>query len=326
VSELRFWLRLILLGGLSFALAFGLVLRLSVKGGTVKMPDLKGLTRQAAEVKLHNMGLELQVREERYSDAPYGAVLEQSLEAGAVLKRGRTIAVVVSIGNKVLAVPSVVDVPSSRQARLLLEQNGLTVGRMALVYSPEEADTVLAQSPEGGSQALRGEGVSLLVSQGPRPVQRLMPDLLGRSLDEARALSGRIGLVLRRVTTAAPLAAAGLSGTGQPAIAPLPGSVLAQSLTPSTRVDAGAELALVVAPGGDAGMPARLATMDYSLPEDGVQERRLAVLVKDSLGQRLVTNRMAQPGAKVHLEFQVHGSASAEIRVGGELVETRPLP
>ena len=80
------------------------------------------------------------------------------------------------------------------------------------------------------------------------------------------------------------------------------------------------------APGGASQSPARLVTLAYDMPEDGVQERRLAVLVKDGLGQRLVTNRMAQPGAKVHLEFQVHGVASAEIRVGGELVETRELP
>ena len=151
MSEAKFWLRVAALAALSGFLAFALVLRVSVKGGSVKMPDLKGLTQQAAAVKLHNLGLDMQVREERYSDAPYGAVLEQSLEPDAVLKRGRTIAVVVSIGNKVLAVPSVVGVPSSRQARLLLEQNGLALGRTATIYAAEPADTVLAQSPEPGS-------------------------------------------------------------------------------------------------------------------------------------------------------------------------------
>ena len=147
MSEAKFWLRVAALAALAGFLAFALVLRVSVKGGSVKMPDLKGLTQQAAEVKLHNMGLEMQVREERYSDAPYGAVLEQSLEPGAVLKRGRTIAVVVGIGNKVLAVPSVLGVPSSRQARLLLEQNGMALGRSAFIYSPDPADTVPSTRP-----------------------------------------------------------------------------------------------------------------------------------------------------------------------------------
>ncbi|HXB97081.1 MAG TPA: PASTA domain-containing protein [bacterium] len=314
MSEAKFWLRVAALAALSGFLAFALVLRVSVKGGSVKMPDLKGMTQQAAAVKLHNLGLDMQVREERYSDAPYGAVLEQSLEPDAVLKRGRTIAVVVSIGNKVLAVPSVVGVPSSRQARLLLEQNGLALGRTATIYAADPADTVLAQSPEPGSQAMRGEGVSLLISGGPAPVQRLMPDLRGRSLDDARTLVTRVGLVLRRV-----------SETAQAGDA-VPGSVVDQSLTPSTRVDAGTELYLSVAPGGSAQVPARLATLEVSLPEDGVQERRLKVQVKDSLGQRVVYNRMEQPGANVSMDVKVHGPASAEISIGGEVVETRVIP
>jgi serine/threonine-protein kinase len=318
VSELKFWLRVAALAALSGFLAFALVLRVSVKGGSVKMPDLKGLTQQAAAVKLHNLGLDMQVREERYSDAPYGAVLEQSLEPDAVLKRGRTIAVVVSIGNKVLAVPSVVGVPSSRQARLLLEQNGLALGRTATIYAADPADTVLAQSPEPGSQAVRGEGVSLLISAGPAPQQRLMPDLRGRSLDDARDLVTRVGLVLRRVTETAQAQ----NGAPQPA----PGSVVDQSLTPSTRVDAGTELYLSVAPGGSAQVPARLATLEVSLPEDGVQERRLKVLVKDSLGQRVAYNRMEQPGANISLDVKVHGPATAEISIGGDVVETRVIP
>lgn len=313
MSEAKFWLRVAALAALSGFLAFALVLRVSVKGGSVKMPDLKGLPQQAAALKLHNLGLDMQVREERYSDAPYGAVLEQSLEPDAVLKRGRTIAVVVSIGNKVLAVPSVVGVPSSRQARLLLEQNGMALGRTALIYAPDPADTVLAQSPEPGSQAMRGEGVSLLISQGPAPLQRLMPDLRGRSLDDARNLATRVGLVLRRVTETAAADAA-------------PGSVVDQSLTPSTRVDAGSELYLSVAPGGSAQVAARLATLVVSLPEDGVQERRLKVQVKDSLGQRVVYNRMEQPGANVSMDVKVHGPASAEISIGGDVVETRVIP
>jgi hypothetical protein len=102
--------------------------------------------------------------------------------------------------------------------------------------------------------------------------------------------------------------------------------VVDQSLTPSTRVDAGTELYLSVAPGGSAQVPARLATLEVSLPEDGVQERRLKVLVKDSLGQRVAYNRMEQPGANISLDVKVHGPATAEISIGGDVVETRVIP
>lgn len=316
MSELRFWAKLAATGALLGLLAFYMVMRVSLKGGNVTMPDLRGLPQKAAAMKLQGLGLDMTVREERYSPtAAFGAVLEQSMEPGATLKRGRTIAVVVSIGNKVLAVPQLVGSPSARQARLLLEQNGLTAGRTAYLNSDQPRETVLAQSPESGQQASRGEGVSLLISAGPRQSSRVMPDLRGRSLDEARGLAGRMGLVLRRVIEAA--------------VAPadaVPGSVLSQSLPPATRVELGQELALTVTAGGMAAAPARLASVGYEMPEEGVQERRLKLVVRDSLGERLVHNKMEQPGAIVKKEVKVHGPAMLEISVGGVVLETKEIP
>jgi serine/threonine-protein kinase len=314
VKELLFWLKLTALGVLLGSSVFFCVMQASLKGGTVTMPDLRGMPKGSAELKLNSAGLKMNVREERYSStAPYGAVLEQSLEPGVTLKRGRTIAVVVSIGDKVLSVPQLVGSPSERQADLILDQNGLAVGRTAFIASSQPQGTVLAQSPESGQQVTRGEGVSLLVSSGPALVSRLMPDLRGRSLDDARALAGRMGLVLRRV----------LESTVQGAT---PGSVLGQSLSPDARVALGTELVLTVAPGGSAQVPPRLVTISYTLPDDGVQERRLLILVQDSMGQRPVYNRMREPGTSVNQDVKVYGPATALISVGGALVETRNIP
>jgi eukaryotic-like serine/threonine-protein kinase len=314
VKELLFWFKLAALGVLLGLTVFFSVMHVSLRCGTVTMPDLRGLARGSAEQKLRSLGLDMDVREERYSStAPFGAVLEQNLEPGVTLKRGRTIAVVVSIGDKVLSVPQLVESPSQRQAELILEQNGLSVGRTATIPSAEPEGTVLAQSPEAGQKVTRGEGVSLLVSSGPAPVSRLMPELRGRSLDDARALVGRMGLVLRRVLESSAQGAA-------------PGSVLAQSLSPSTRVALDTELTLTVAPGGSAQVPARLATLSYTLPSDGFQERRLLIVVQDSLGQRPVYNRMLEPGTTVNRDVLVHGPATAQISVGGTLVETRNIP
>jgi serine/threonine-protein kinase len=317
VSELRFWGRLAGLSVLSGALAFFLVARLGIKGGTVTMPDLKGLPVQGASLKLQSLGLELQVREERYSaEAPYGAVLEQSLEPGAKLKRGRSIAVIVSIGNKVLQVPVLVGSASSRQARLLLEQSGLAAGRIARVHDETTArDTVLAQSPEPGTEAARGQAVSLLVSDGPSDKARLMPDLRGRSLDEARQIAARAGLVLRKVNEL-PATPAGVK----------PGSVVAQSLSAAAQVLPGTELTLNVAPGGASAVPARLARLDLVVPNDSVVERRLQVVVRDSQGERVIHNAMEKPGAHLRKEFKAYGPAKAEISLGGEVLETRDIP
>jgi hypothetical protein len=105
-----------------------------------------------------------------------------------------------------------------------------------------------------------------------------------------------------------------------------PGRVAAQSLSPGARTEEGTELALVVSQGGDAGAPARLAEIDYDLPEDGVTERRVLITVTDTLGQRAVYNRMVKPGESIKLEARVHGAASYSVSLGGEVAEEKEIP
>ncbi len=105
----------------------------------------------------------------------------------------------------------------------------------------------------------------------------------------------------------------------------MPGTVLAQSLTPSACVQPGQELVLTVAPGADSLDGARLAPFSYELPEDGVQEHRVRITVTDSHGQRLVHNAMEQPGATVSKEVRVYGPAKLSISVSGQVVEVRDL-
>jgi beta-lactam-binding protein with PASTA domain len=314
VSEARFWARIALLSLAAAGVVFYGVMSVSLRGGNVTMPDLKGLPKAGADSKLQGLGLQLQVREERYSNtSAYSAVLEQSVEPGATIKRGRVIAVVVSLGSQTLEVPQLQGMPSSRQARLLLEQNGLVLGAEDHVASEEPLDTVLAQAPESGQSVARGDQVSLLVSAGPLVSARVMPDFTGQSLDKARDLANHMGLVLRRVIEAADKAG-------------VPGSVLAQSLTPSARVETGQDLVLTVVPGADSLDGARLSNFSYELPEDGVQERRVRITVTDSHGQRLVHNAMEQPGSTVAREVRVYGPAKLSISVGGQVVEEKDLP
>ena len=49
-------------------------------------------------------------------------------------------------------------------------------------------------------------------------------------------------------------------------------------------------------------------------------------MVQDSLGQRPVYNRMLAPGTTVTRDILVHGPATAQISVGGVLVQTLEIP
>lgn len=314
MSERRYWLRLGAFCFVGGGLLFYLVMTLTVKGGKVSMPELKGASRAAAEFKLKGLGLRMAVREERFSAAsPYGTVLEQDIEPGATIKRGRSVEVILSKGTKIVNVPALAGLPSSRQARLLLEQNGLELALEDQVHDESPKDTVLAQSPDAGVEVPRGARISLLSSLGPEAGAWVMPDFRGKDAGLARQASQKMGLILRRVTEKEIKGAA-------------PGSVIQQSLSPGAKVSEGEDLALVVASGSADGAGARLAEIAYELPEDGVTERRVQITVSDALGQRVVYSHMVKPGATVKLEARVHGKASYRVSLSGETAEEKEIP
>jgi serine/threonine-protein kinase len=116
-------------------------------------------------------------------------VITQDPDAGGVVKRGRRISVIVSLGAQGTSVP-VLDGVTARQSQLLLEGAGLRVGRIARVYTDEVSkDLVVASDPPGETLVEQGTVVNLLVSLGSRPQSYLLPNLIGRDVAEtARGL------------------------------------------------------------------------------------------------------------------------------------------
>jgi serine/threonine-protein kinase len=121
------------------------------------------------------------------------AIVAQEPPAGARLKAQRSVRVWVSLGPRRLSVPAL-EGQSLRTARLTLDQLQLPVARVAEVPDAAEAGTILVQNPPAGETDSIGPGVTLLVSLGRRPVDYVMPDLIGRKVDEALELLARIGL------------------------------------------------------------------------------------------------------------------------------------
>ena len=178
-----------LLGGF---LIMNLVLMPSFTGqGTeVRVPEVNGQSEVEAERALAAEGLKLSKISEQWSpDVPRGFVISQDPPAGGVVKRGRRISVIVSLGAQGTSVP-VLDGVTARQAQLLLEGAGLRPGRIARVYTDEESkDLVIASDPPGETLVEQGTVVNLLVSLGPRPQSYLLPDLVAQSVAEvARGL------------------------------------------------------------------------------------------------------------------------------------------
>lgn len=134
----------------------------------VEVPDVTGLDQRDAESRLRARGLVPQVRERR-SDRPEGRVIEQSPAAGRRIERDSTVTIVVSTGEREVRVPEVQG-RSIEEATAILRRRGLSVSRrFRTVTDPNDDGKVVDQFPGPGSDARRGDTVSLAVGRYEEP-------------------------------------------------------------------------------------------------------------------------------------------------------------
>jgi beta-lactam-binding protein with PASTA domain len=129
------------------------------------VPDVTGQGREEAGRALVAAGLSLGRASTEHSDTvDKGLVIRQDPGAGASLRRGHPVAVVVSDGPARVTVPDVTG-QSSPRAREVLEEAGFTVEETDIfggLFGNREG-TVRRQSPEPGTEARPGSTVSILI-------------------------------------------------------------------------------------------------------------------------------------------------------------------
>jgi len=196
----------VVLGGVFFLIAgtsaYFTVSFVIKKEDRVIVPVLVGKDVATVLEILSGLGLNTKVKGSEYSDQVAGNhVLLQDPPPGSEIKKGRDVRIVLSKGPRVLPAPHLIGL-SYRQARIILEQNGLCTGVVSRVSQGRtESETILAQYPEKGTDIPRGRCVDLLVSLGPGPRVLKMPDLTGRFAPEAQLEVQRMNLVLGPIST-----------------------------------------------------------------------------------------------------------------------------
>ncbi len=157
-------------------------------GGDAKItvPDLVGRDLVYVLETLTDLGLNTRIRGSEYSgEIPKNHVMAQNPAPGTKIKKGRDIRITLSKGTKSVTMPNLNDL-DLRQAQLILEENGLCLGRISKVHHPGVIkDAVIAHTPMSGTAIDRDRYADLLISLGPLPVEYRMPDLSGLYLDKA---------------------------------------------------------------------------------------------------------------------------------------------
>jgi len=163
---------------------------------THEVPSLVGGTIDDAEAAASSSGWKIARTDERVDGTVAGQVLAQDPVAGTSLKEGAEVALTVSLG------PTLVDVPvdlgglSLTDSAARLAEVGLVVGPVTREFSESVArDAVLTLAPGVPPQLPKGDGVALVVSDGPTP--RIIPgDLAGKTQEDATAELKALGLAV----------------------------------------------------------------------------------------------------------------------------------
>ena len=123
-----------------------------------------------------------------------GKIIEQSPESNRKIDVGGTITVTVSRGAKTFRLPDYEN-KEARQVKIELERLGITCVENTPEFNDEVPNGyVLRTEPAAGASLTAGDTVTLTVSKGPEVVLVEMPDLMGRSENEALTLLEAAGL------------------------------------------------------------------------------------------------------------------------------------
>lgn len=181
------------------AALFGALWLSGTFAGTVRVPDVTGMTLEEARATLDDVGLVLGALEPGVATpgSPQGTVLEQSPAPGVEVEKGSAVDLVVA-GSETVVTPDLSGLTRA-EAEAAVVAAGLVVDRVIDVYSDDvPAGQVADQTPVAGSAVPAGSPVTISVSLGPQPAQSpgtiAVPDVVGKTQADALAALQQTGL------------------------------------------------------------------------------------------------------------------------------------
>jgi beta-lactam-binding protein with PASTA domain len=252
----------------------------------------------------------------RYTDAAgdKGLVLEQDPMPGSIVKAGRRITLVVSqgavmdtlenyVGKTLTAAEASLATAFAGGARALVK-----FGEITFTASNAPADTILAQSPEGGTPLTGDVVLRVVVSRGPEFEVTNPPQLTGRTVAEVLA-------VLKDTKVVFDFEARPAAGAERP------GQVVWQETTEAT-VPNGKRIKATIATAPE-GATARGTLYGVFRAEERIFPYPIPVELRSTAGGRTtVVVSLNHPGGLVTIPYAVAPGTELSLVVAGTVVAT----
>ena len=164
------------------------------------MPDLLDRPEAVAVAILGRLGLKVGQRLTQRAPDRVGLVISQEPAAGTPITASTSVSLVIGTVEQgdTVAAPNVVGrtVP---EAEKVLKEAGLKLGQQT-EKPGDPVGTVLDQSPAAGTRVAPGAAVAVVVAIAPPDDRIVVPEVVGKSLEDAQTILKDIGLRLGRVT------------------------------------------------------------------------------------------------------------------------------
>lgn len=280
----------------------------------INVPSVVGMEEDEARKELK--ALELQVRvKEQYSGEKEGIVIDQDHgPEDPAVKPQRVITLTVSKGPEMKEVPNLMNKTVS-EALAQLSEIGLTMAQPPLEdYSDEvEKDRIIKQNPTTGERVPKGTAVKVTISKGPEPKVRTMPDLRGKTLNDAANTLAGMNLVLRGDEVAWE------ENTDYPRY-----QIISHTPAPGTEVREGTEVRVVLSRGP--GPVEKQVTVEVKdlIPDDG-RTHMLEIVVEDLEGRKVRYADRHFAGDMIRKKVTYLGRGILQVFVDGNLVSEERL-
>jgi len=204
----KFFRHLGLAAALALILLLGTLIWLKIythHGQAITVPDLAGLAVDEVDDVTSSRNLRFEIVDSVYSsEMPRGSVLKQNPKARTRVKKNRKIFLTLNAVNpEKVTMPRLVGL-SIRQARLALQNAGLTLGDIE--YRPDYAiNNVLQQMHQDsvineGTEISKGAVIDLMLGMGLSKEKTRVPDLIGTGLETGREIIADFYLNIGAIT------------------------------------------------------------------------------------------------------------------------------
>lgn len=287
-----------------------IVMNIVIKTGEVKVPEIINKPIDQALMILGENNLYPVVEGRAYDkDIPIYHIISQNPKPRTIVKKGRTVKILVSKGSKVILSPDLTG-KMLRDAELILSEMQLKLGKIVKVHSQKYMkDACISQLPLPENRLSPGESIDLLVSLGPYKKVYIMPELIDLKEDEAYHILNGMDInlgQLRRVST-----------SFKPN-----NTVLEQIPKPGYPIEEGTQVSLVVSKKKERYNSTQIKTFrpfTFRVPPGKSEDMRsVRVIAKNALGTKELYNKITPSGKIVNLFFEDVGKTTVTVLIDGE--------